>query len=276
VPVCPEVECGLPVPREAMRLEGDASAPRLMTVRTRVDKTRQMLDWAVRRVKELEGEDLCGFVFKANSPSSGMERVRVYDAHGVPRKIGSGLFARAFIEHFPLLPVEDEGRLHDPGLRENFIERIFCLTRYRRMRAAAGSRSALVAFHTDHKLLLMAHSAELMRAAGALVAHAREYRPTDLLARYEALLMKALRLKATPRKHANVLQHMMGFLKKVLSPDEKRELLEVIDRYRLERVPLIVPVTLIQHYVRKYDDPYLKRQVYLAPHPIELKLRNHA
>jgi uncharacterized protein YbgA (DUF1722 family)/uncharacterized protein YbbK (DUF523 family) len=276
VPVCPEVECGLPVPREAMHLEGDPQAPRLVTIRTRIDYTERMLRWAQKRLRELEAQDLCGFVFKANSPSSGMERVRIYDEAGTPRKVGVGLFARAFIEHFPLLPVEDEGRLHDSDLRENFVERVFCLKRYRDLLAANATRGGLVEFHTDHKMLLLSHSTQLYREMGNLVARAKGLDTRTLFARYEELMMRTLRLKATPSKHVNVLHHLMGFLKGDLSSDEKQELLEVISRYKQGLVPLVVPVTLMQHYVLKYGVAYLKRQVYLNPHPLELKLRNHA
>jgi len=275
VPVCPEVECGFPVPREAMRLVGDPAHPRLVTTRTNVDHTERMVAWARKRVAELEGEGLCGYVFKSNSPSSGMERVRVYDANGVPSKSGVGIFARIFMEHFPLLPVEDEGRLHDMKLRENFIERVFTLKRWRDTLAEGRTRGNLVAFHTRHKLLLLAHSPKHYKEMGSLVAHAGELSPDELFPRYEAMLMEAMRLKATPAKHANVLQHLMGYFKEQLSPDEKQELLEAIERYRKGHVPLIVPVTLINHYVRKYAQPYLREQWYLNPHPIELQLRNH-
>ncbi|NLX60011.1 MAG: DUF523 and DUF1722 domain-containing protein [Phycisphaerae bacterium] len=276
VPICPEVECGLPVPREAMRLVGDAESPRLLTIRTKIDHTDRMLGWAARRVGELEREGLCGFVFKSKSPSSGMERVKIYDDAGNSRKVGVGLFARTFMQRFPLLPVEDEGRLHDPLLRENFIERVFCLKRYRDMLAQGGGRRRLVEFQTDHKILLMSHSAELMRRMGHLVGRADQFSPADLTAEYERLMLQALKLTATVRKHVNALQHMMGHLRHGLSADEKQELLDVIGRYHAGLVPLVVPITLLQHHVRRHKVEYLSRQVYLNPHPLELKLRNHA
>ncbi len=275
VPVCPELECGLGVPREAMRLEGNPEAPRLMTRQTRKDMTGKMLDWAQKRVAVLEAENLCGFIFKSDSPSSGMERVKVYDAKGMPAKTGVGIFARMFMQHFPLLPVEEEGRLHDPQLRENFIERIFTLRRWREAAASEASRGALVDFHTRHKLLLMSHSLKHYTLMGKLVADQKKLTIRDLREQYEALLMEALGLKSTPKKNVNVLQHMMGYFKKELSAAEKQELLEVLDQYKAGYLPLIVPVTLINHYVRKYDQPYLKEQLYLNPHPLELQLRNH-
>jgi len=275
VPVCPEAECGLGVPREAMRLEGDVKSPRLVTVRTKVDLTDRMLQWAGQRVRELEKEDLCGFVFKSKSPSSGMERVKVYTDQGMPVMRGVGLFARAFKTHFPLLPVEDEGRLHDPVLRENFIESIFALKRWRETLNGRKTIGRLVLFHTANKLLLLSHSQQHYRDMGKLVAQGKGLPAAELYRRYEVLLLEALRLKPTVKKHVNVLQHMMGYFKKVLSPDEKQELLEVISGYYQGLTPLIVPITLFNHYVRKYQEPYLSRQTYLNPHPTALKLRNH-
>ena len=275
VPVCPEVECGLPIPRESMHLEGDPESPSLVTSRTKQDVTDRMVRWAEKRVVEIEEEDLCGFIFKSDSPSSGMERVRVYNEKGMPVKKGIGMFAKIFMEHFPLLPVEDEGRLHDPELRENFIERIFISKRWREALTQKESRGIVVNFHTKHKLLILSHSPKHYQTMGKLVAKAKELSIKELYQQYQTILMETLQLKTTPKKNANVLQHMMGYFKEQLSADEKRELLEVIDNYRQEYIPFIVPITLIQHYVRKYDQPYLKEQVYLNPHPLELQLRNH-
>jgi uncharacterized protein YbgA (DUF1722 family)/uncharacterized protein YbbK (DUF523 family) len=275
VPVCPEAECGLGIPREAMRLVGDPKNPRLVTVRSGMDHTDRMLNWARRRVVELEQEGLCGYIFKSDSPSSGMERVKVYGPSGSPARTGVGLFARAFMEHFPLLPVEEEGRLHDPGLRENFIEAIFTLQRWRAMLAQDGGRGALVDFHARHKLLLRAHSLEHMRRLGKLVAQAAALPVPELYARYQHLLLETLGRKTTARKNTDVLYHLMGYFKGDLSADEKQELRDLIDHYHRGWLPLIVPVSLMSHYVRKYDQPYLKGQWYLNPHPLELQLRNH-
>lgn len=275
VPVCPETECGLGVPRETLRLEGDPDQPRLITTKTRKDYTDQMTEWGRKRIAELETADLRGFIFKKDSPSSGMERVKVYNGKGGVSRKGSGIFARMFMNHFPLLPVEEEGRLHDPGLRENFIERIFAYKRWRELLSEGRSRGSLIDFHTRHKLLILSHSQQIYRAMGKLVAQAKDVPEDELYATYQQHLMEALALKATPAKHTNVLQHMMGYFKKQLSGDEKQELLELIEHYRIGYVPLIVPVTLINHFVRKYDQTYLKSQYYLSPHPIELQLRNH-
>jgi len=277
VPVCPEVECGLGVPREAMRLVGDPEAPRLVTVRTKIDHTERLVAWGQERVRQLEQENLCGFIFKSKSPSSGMERVKVYPetGQGSPVTRGVGMFARIFMEHFPLLPVEEEGRLHDPVLRENFIERLFVFQRWRDLLAAKPKLGDLVTFHTRHKLLIMAHSPNHYRELGRLVARAQEIPAPELQALYQSRLMEALRLKATPKKNTNVLHHLMGYFKHDLSPDEKQELRQVIDHYHQGYVPLVVPITLINHYVRKYRQPYLQDQFYLHPHPVELQLRNH-
>jgi uncharacterized protein YbgA (DUF1722 family)/uncharacterized protein YbbK (DUF523 family) len=276
VPVCPEVEIGLGIPREAMRLVGELNHPRLLTIRSRIDHTERMMEWAKERVKELEKENLCGFIFKSDSPSSGLERVKVYDPNGIPVKKGVGLFARAFIDHFPLLPVEDEGRLHDPLLRENFIEGIFVWKRWREMVEQNRSKGGLVDFHSRHKLLIMAHSPKQYQVLGQWVAQGKGVFLDDLLLRYQGMLSSALRQKPTNKKNANVLHHILGYFKKDLTPDEKQEALEVIENYARGFLPLIVPVTLMNHYVRKYHQPYLRDQYYLNPHPLELQLRNHA
>jgi uncharacterized protein YbgA (DUF1722 family)/uncharacterized protein YbbK (DUF523 family) len=275
VPVCPEVEAGFGIPRETFRLTGSPEAPRLITNKTLVDHTERMENWARKRVNDLEKEDLCGFVFKSNSPSSGMERVKVYDANNVPRKAASGIFARIFMESFPLMPVEEEGRLHDPLLRENFIERIFTFLRWKLAMAGGRKISSLVDYHTRNKLLILSHSPKHYTDMGRLVAKAKEHPFKEVESRYTELLLQAMAIKANPARHVNVLQHIMGYFKKQLTPDEKTELAEVIQNYKSGLVPLIVPITLLNHYIRKYDEPNLKTQTYLNPHPAELKLRNH-
>lgn len=275
VPVCPEVECGMGVPRETLKLVGSPENPRLVTSRTKIDHTDRMIQWARSRVKALEKEDLCGFIFKKNSPSSGLFRIPVTNAKGMPQKTGRGIFARVFTEHFPLIPVEEEGRLHDPKLRETFIEQIFTLKRWREMLSKEKTMAGLVGFHARHKLLIMAHSPALARKMGKLVAGGKAVDMEILCKEYEFLLIEALRLQTTLKKNINVLQHVMGYFKKQLTGDEKAELLGIFEQYRKEYVPLIVPITLLNHYVRKYDQPYLGMQTYLNPHPVELKLRTH-
>ena len=276
VDVCPEVEAGFGIPRETMRLVGDPDAPRLVTSRTGKDLTDIMATWAKKKVEELEKENLCGFIFKSKSPSSGMERVKVYTEKGRPgNNKGVGLFALAFMVRFPLIPVEEEGRLHDAVLRENFIERIFALKRWRELAGQQKSRGDLVAFHTGHKLQIMSHSQKHYTEMGRLVARAKDFSPGLLYEQYKAMFMQALTLKATVKKNVNVLQHMAGYFKKMLTGDEKQELQEVIKQYHQGYTPLIVPITLVNHYVRKYNQDYLRKQYYLNPHPFELKLRNH-
>ena len=274
VPVCPEVECGMPIPRETLRLLGDADTPRLVTSRSGMDHTEQMQSWAEDRVRQLEKEDLCGFIFKKDSPSSGLYRVKVYSEQGMPRNIGTGIFARTFTRHFPLLPVEEDGRLNDGRLRENFIESVFVFKHFRDLLQASPSRGALVDFHTRHKLLLLAHSQEHYRQMGRFIANMPE--PVEEAYRqYGGLLAETLRVRTTAKKHCNVLLHILGYFKNELSSDEKQEVLEMIEAYRLADVPLIVPITLLNHYVRKFDQPYLRDQYYLHPHPLDLRLRSH-
>ena len=277
VDVCPEVEAGFGIPRETMRLVGDPESPHLRTSKGGRDVTDTMLSWSRKRVQELAEEDLYGFIFKSKSPSSGMERVKVYTEKGFPgSNRGVGLFAKSFMDRFPLIPVEEEGRLHDAALRENFIERIFALKRWRIIAEQRKSRGAIVTFHTGHKLQIMSHSVKHYRDMGRLVARVKDLPLNSLYEQYESMFMQALSLMATVKKNVNVLQHMAGYFKKQLSTDEKKELQEVIEQYHRNYTPLIVPITLFNHYVRKYDQEYLKKQSYLNPHPIELKLRNRA
>lgn len=274
IPVCPEVGCGLSTPRESMRLEGDPANPRLMTGKSKIDKTDQMLAFCLAKSVELEKEDLCGFIFKKDSPSSGLYRVKVYN-NGVAAKNGSGLFAAAMARKFPLLPMEEEGRLNDMPIRENFIERVFSYRRWKDFLAESPTVGKLVNFHTRHKLLMMAHSPQIYKEMGALVAHGKDLKTSELLDRYEALFMKGLSLHATTSKNTNVLQHIMGYFKKHLSHEEKSEMVELIVQYHAGILPLIVPMTLLRHYINKYDQQYLKNQIYLSPHPAQLMLRNH-
>lgn len=275
VPVCPEVEAGLGTPREPMRLVGSPESPRLITITTGVDRTSALTHIAARRLRELEGLDLSGYVFKKDSPSCGIERVRLYTQQGMLTRNGVGLFAKAFMERFPLIPVEEEGRLNDPVLRENFVERIFCYRRWRNLTNGRVTRGALVAFHTAHKYLLLSHSRPHYETLGRLVAHANRYPPAELADRYGRLFMEALAVKATIKKHTDVLHHLVGHFIDRLAAPARRELLEVIGDYHRRLTPLIVPITLIRHYVNLLDIEYLKHQVYLNPHPKELMLRNH-
>jgi uncharacterized protein YbgA (DUF1722 family) len=258
-----------------MRLTGDPADPRLVTIHTGIDHTARMQSWAARRLDALEKEDLCGFVFKAKSPSSGMISVKVYTAAGMSSRSGAGIFARMFMERFPQTPVEEEGRLSDAGLRENFLVRVFAFARWKSYVQSDGSRGGLVAFHARHKYLLMAHSPTELRKLGALVAGAKSMGRAVQKA-YQDGFMEALKKMATVRKNTNVLQHMAGYFRNELSSDEKLELQEAIEGYRRELYPMLVPATLLRHFVCKYQQPYLSDQCYLEPHPAELMLRYHA
>lgn len=275
-PVCPEVECGMPVPREAIRLVGDPAAPRLKGRESGHDFTDRMQEWGRNRLEELAKENLCGYVFKSRSPSSGMQRIKVYpDDGGQPQPVGVGIWACMFMERFPLLPVEDDGRLHDDRLRENFVTRVFVFKRWRDMSAKGKTVGGLVDFHTRHKLLILSHNETVYREMGRLVAAARTMPQDQLFATYLELLTKALSYKTTASKNVNVLMHCLGYFKAELTGDEKQEMLDLLADYKAGHVPLIVPVTMMNHYVRKYSKDYLAGQTYLNPHPVELQLRNH-
>lgn len=275
VPVCPEVECGMAVPREAMRLAGEIQNPRLIAIHSGLDMTDRMLAWTREKNKWLAKQNLCGFIFKSKSPSSGLQGVKVYSGKGMPQQKGVGIFARAFTGCFPLLPVEDDGRLHDPGLRENFIERIFVMRRWRDVVALKPALAPLSVFHSRHKYLILAHSPKHYQVMGKLTAKAADMDRDALFAEYSSLLMEALMVRASKAKNFNVLEKSMGHFKKNLSGWEKQELLDVFQRYKEGQIPLIIPITLFNHYIRKYGEPYLKEQYYFYPHPLELKLRNH-
>jgi len=275
VPVCPEVELGLGTPRETLRLERRGGRVHLIAPKSGIDHTAGMGFYAARRVKQLAQEDLSGYVLKKNSPSCGMERVRLYDENAVPARTGRGLFAEALLARFPNLPVEEEGRLGDMRLRENFVERVFAYRRLKNLLSGRWSHGRLVAFHAAHKLQLMAHSPKQYGELGRLVAQGKQMARDTLRQTYETAFMAALHVNATPRRHANVLQHMLGYLSSSLTAWERQEILGAIDDHRRGLVPLIVPITLIRHHVDRLGVAYLQGQVYLQPHPKELMLRNH-
>ncbi len=279
VPVCPEVELGLGVPRETLRLvdtPDPAAPPRLIAPKSGRDHTRAMLDYAHAKCDALMAEGLGGYILQKGSPSCGMERVKVYPASsGGPRRNGRGLFARVLMERFPYLPVEEDGRLNDAHLRESFIERLFA---YQRIDGLFGARwriGDLVAFHSREKLLLLAHHRPAYQALGRLVAGAKAIPRAELADRYRRGFLDAFTRRATTRKHTDVLSHIAGYFKKLLDPADRAELRELIDAYHRELVPLVVPITLLRHHIRRHDVAYLAAQSYLDPHPRELMLRNH-
>jgi uncharacterized protein YbgA (DUF1722 family)/uncharacterized protein YbbK (DUF523 family) len=275
LPVCPEVEVGMGIPRPSVRLVREGDEIRMLEPRTQHDHTRAMRAFAKRRVAELAKLDLCGYVLKKDSPSCGMERVRVYREGAPALRDGRGFFAEALLAALPSLPVEEEGRLQDPALRENFIERVFAYRRLRDLFASDWRPGDLVAFHTAHKLQLMAHAPKAYAELGRLVAGLKQLPRTELRTRYEGDFMAALAKRATPGRNANVLEHMAGYFSERLDAAQRREIQDLIRDYRGGLVPLLVPLTLVRHHARRFAIAYLLDQVYLDPHPKELMLRNH-
>ncbi len=275
VPVCPEVELGMGIPRESIRLVRRDDEVRLVAERSGSDHTRAMQRFAARRVRQLDELELCGYVLKKDSPSCGMERVRVYGEKGMPRKDGRGAFAAVLQDRCAQLPVEEEGRLNDPRLRDNWIERLFAYRRLRSLFGARWRRGDVIAFHTAHKLQLMAHSPDHYRRLGRLVAEVKKLPRAGFRERYQATFMEGLRQIATRRRNVNVLQHVLGYFRGALDPGSSREIHGLVEDYRRGLVPLVVPITLARHHVRRLGVGYLAGQVYLEPHPKELMLRNH-
>ncbi len=273
VPVCPELEVGMGVPREAVRLVLSNDEVKMVGNKSGEDWTKRVNSFSESRVKQLEELELCGFIFKSKSPTCGMERVTLYTEKGMPAKNGVGLFADVFMKTFPQIPAEEEGRLNDAQIRENFIVRVFS---YHRLKQLLNnfSRGALVQFHTIHKYLMLSHSERHYRELGVIVANSKSIKPSELKERYSALFMEGLSVKATTKKHVNVLLHILGYFRDHLSAKERAEILSVIEDYHKEYVPLVVPIMLINHYIKLNNVEYLCDQVYLHPHPKELMLRN--
>jgi uncharacterized protein YbgA (DUF1722 family)/uncharacterized protein YbbK (DUF523 family) len=284
VSVCPEVELGLGIPREPIRLVKQGTGSRLIAVQSERDLTDEMNEWSDRKARALVKQRLSAYILKKDSPSCGMTRVKRYPAsedgatarnRGTPSRDGVGLFAAALARHLPDLPIEEEGRLHDPVLRDTFIESVFAYHRWQRLRAAGFSTGALVAFHTGYKLSLLAHAPTAYQALGRIVAQAKQLPRAELLQRYQTGFMAALRKPATRGRHTNVLQHMAGYFKKTLDESARRELEALIADYSAGRVPLVAPLTLLRHHVKRLGVAYLAGQVYLdAPAEIRADLRS--
>jgi len=275
VPVCPEVEMGLGIPREPVRLVQQEDGVHFVAIQSGTDHTEKMRRYATERLTALAGVGLRGYVLKRASPSCGMERVRIYQPSGMPERDGSGMFAEALMKRFPHLPVEEEGRLSDPRLRENFVSRVFAYHRWCEMATQGVTRSALTRFHERHKFQLMAHNQAGAKRLGDILGKPGQYADDgEMAAAYLDGFTNAMRRIPTPRNHTNVLQHMVGYFSKRLDPADRAEMTETVEKYRLGLVPLIVPITLIRHYVRKFNVPYLQDQAYLNPHPHELMLLN--
>jgi len=277
VPMCPEVEIGLGVPRPTIRLERDEDGgARLVMPSSGEDLTDRMATWSEERVRHLRELDLCGFILKKDSPSCGMERVKVYDRNDVPAKHGTGVFAQALLRGAPHLPVEEEGRLNDPKLRENFISRVFAMRRWKDVEASGITRARLMEFHARHKFLCMARNQAGARRLGKLLGSAGTGdSPEALAGAYMDEFTAVMSRPPSPRGHTNVLQHMAGFVSDELDREDRAELADSIHQYRRGLLPLVVPLTLIRHHARRQGQAYLLDQVYLSPHPHELMLLNH-
>ncbi len=274
VPVCPEVEIGLGVPRPTLRLQTDREGSiRLIMPATSTDFTERMNKWAEDKLGALGRVELCGFILKKNSPSCGL-RVRTFYPDGKPAPAAAGLFAAALMKTFPYLPVIEEGRLHDPRLREHWVERVFAFYRLKQLWRSRWTVGKLVAFHTAHKMLLLAHSPKKSQELGRLIAKAKELPRGELKRQYEELFLEALAVPATRGRHVNVMHHILGYFSDRLDPQSRSELVATIEEYRQERVPLVVPLVLIKHYVRLCQVDYLENQLYLDPYPPELALRS--
>ena len=274
LPLCPELGSGMGIPRPPIRLVGDPDNPRLLGVADpSMDVTGQVERYARRAVRTLDS--ISGYILKKDSPSCGMKRVKVYpEKGGVAERKGSGIFARVLMEQYPNLPVEEEGRLNDAVLRENFINRVFVYRHWQQLLKDQVTPARLIEFHARHKYLVMAHSQAAYKRMGQLLSNVPKSALQRISQDYFSELMTALQRPVNRKGHSNVLQHIMGYLKRNIDRHDKQELVAAIERYRLGEVPLIVPITLFRHYFRLHPDPYIEQQVYLQPHPEKLGLRN--
>jgi uncharacterized protein YbgA (DUF1722 family)/uncharacterized protein YbbK (DUF523 family) len=273
VPACPEVAIGLGVPRPPIRLQGNPGNPRAVGVTdSTFDVTAELDEFARSRIEPSRA--FSAYIFKRGSPSCGMERVKVFDSNGMPSAHGAGIFAQRLMQEIPLMPVEEEGRLTDPVLRENFVTRVYVYHRWQRMLGGGITPGRLVDFHTRHKMLIRAHGEVGYQRLGRLVAEAGSRDMAPLADEYLNELMRTLKRPATRKQHSNVLSHLAGYLKREIDSGDKAELVRLIDEYRLGRVPLVVPITMLKHHFRRCPDPYVGHQFYLEPHPEALQLRN--
>jgi uncharacterized protein YbgA (DUF1722 family)/uncharacterized protein YbbK (DUF523 family) len=272
-PVCPEVAIGMGIPCEPVRLVGNPLAPRAVgSVSREVDVTKPLTAYGERMAGELT--DICGYIFMQQSPSCGLHRVKVCQDNGRPSEPGRGIFAETFCARHPNLPVEEDGRLNDQILRENFITRVFAYSEWQQLLRDGLTRQSLIAFHSRHKYLLMATNPAQYKLLGQMLGNLGQQDLNEIAPRYFSELMSALKSCATRRIHSNVLQHLSGHLKQALSSDEKQEMQQLIGQYRHSVVPLVVRMTLLKHHFRRHPDTYVAQQVYLQPHPENLSLRN--
>ena len=271
-PFCPEVESGMGIPRPVVQLRNTDHGIRCVEYKDHnVDVTERLRTVSEQQHHWLSG--LCGYILKKDSPSCGMERVKVYGDH-MPTRNGTGIFAEYLKQQFPILPIEEEGRLGDPGLRENFIQRVFVMQRWQQLRQQPLTAHGLMTFHSRHKLIAMSHDQNQARMLGRIVAVSHSGSMDAMAERYISALMACLKIVATRGNHVNVLQHIQGYLKNKLDADDKKELIETIENYRLGIVPMIVPITLLKHHFRKQPDAFIDSSYYMSPHPAELALFN--
>jgi len=271
---CPEMAIGMGAPRQPIRLVGEDQNPQAVGVKTpQLNVTQPLRDYGKKIAGEIDG--LCGFIFKKDSPSCGMERVKVYNDKGTPERSGTGIFAREIIKAHPLLPVEEEGRLNDADLRDNFVTRVYVYARWKALIAGGLSKSGLIDFHTGHKYLVLSHSTMVYKQLGQMLSDLTRAPLADIADSYIARLMQTLSKPATRKRHSNVLQHLLGYLKNHLDSPHRADLNETIDAYRRGEFPLVVPIRLLQHHFSMHPHTYIKKQVYLNPHPQALLLRNN-
>ncbi|NVK21765.1 MAG: DUF1722 domain-containing protein [Kangiellaceae bacterium] len=275
IPICPEMSVGMPTPRPPIHLVESNKQIRVKMVNDHsIDVTDDLVSFARKTLSDIR--TISGYIVIRNSPSCGMERVKVYHENGNPSNISaSGAYIGEIMKQRPELPVEEEGRLSDPKLRENFINRVFAYNEWQDMVLNKPSLKSLVAFHSRYKYLIMAHSYQAYKELGRLVANDGSKHIHTIISEYEQLLMQALRTVASSKSHTNVLYHILGYLKRDISSEAKQELIKIIEQYRKGVVTLIVPVTLINHYINQFGSNYISNQAYLNPHPIELGLRNY-
>lgn len=274
VSFCPEVAIGMGTPRQPIRLVGDQQSPQAVGVKTpELNVTRPLREYG-RKVADGSIDELCGFIFKKDSPSCGIARVKIYNDKGMAERSAMGLFAKEIMQAHPLLPVEEEGRLNDADLRDNFITRVYVYARWKQMLAGQLTKSALISFHSRHKYLLLAHSTVVYRQLGQLLSDLNGVSIREIADSYISRLMQSLSKLATRQRHTNVLQHLLGYLKSNLDSAHRTDLADSIDAYRRGEYPLVVPMRLLQHYFKIYPHPYVDQQVYLNPHPQALRLRN--
>jgi len=273
VSICPEVGAGMPVPRPTIRLISDED--RISLVETKdptKEHTKKVISYSQNKVVALEREKLCGYIVCAKSPTCGMERVKIYKKNSA-ENVGVGVFTNELMKAMPWLPVEEDGRLNDPILKENFITRVYTLKDFYHSMGGEPTLGKIVAFHSRYKLALMAHHPTSYKELGQLVANAKEHQIADFYLLYREGLMKAVSYRASRKNNTNVLMHIQGYFKRNLDKTQRQELRQIIDDYRVGLLPLLAPLTLIKHYLSAHPDSYLAKQAYLDPYPQELRLR---